>query len=319
MRAPSVLCQSCWTRRHDRVRHNSSVTISLRRPRRPSPSRGDIVFTVPPRGSMRHPPSGGSRRRRTGPGWAVNRCFSAVLLWGSGQCHADTPRAEAHRAERCPQPVRPVPGRLLQAVAGDLGGELGAGGDVELGEHVHQVGLHGPPRDVLPLADLRVGQPCRRPSWRRPARPGSGWPSRNPAERAARAHSARPASVTASPARRPCHQQTAFSARAPRGTRAGRARDARPARRHAGGRAANTVPAGARPWPSVKQPTVRTDRPGGPDTVRYTSVDTATRRPEVTRPDTWRDKNKTARRARFRSQRAVYAGGGRCWVRTNVG
>jgi tetratricopeptide (TPR) repeat protein len=35
----------------------------------------------------------------------------------------------------------------------------GAGGDVELGEHVHQVGLHGPPRDVLLLADLRVGQP----------------------------------------------------------------------------------------------------------------------------------------------------------------
>jgi hypothetical protein len=33
MRAPSVLCQSCWTRRHDRVRHDSSVTISLRRPR----------------------------------------------------------------------------------------------------------------------------------------------------------------------------------------------------------------------------------------------------------------------------------------------
>jgi hypothetical protein len=45
-------------------------------------------------------------------------------------------RAEAHRAERCPQPVRPVPGELLQAMAGDLGGELGAGGDVELGEHV---------------------------------------------------------------------------------------------------------------------------------------------------------------------------------------
>jgi len=25
----------------------------------------------------------------------------------------------------------------------------------------------------------------------------------------------------------------------------------------------------ARPWPSVKQPTVRTDRPHGPDAVRY--------------------------------------------------
>jgi hypothetical protein len=49
MRALSVFCQSCWTRRHDRVRHDSSVTISLRRPRRPSPSRGGTVFTMPPR------------------------------------------------------------------------------------------------------------------------------------------------------------------------------------------------------------------------------------------------------------------------------
>jgi len=48
-----------------------------------------------------------------------------------------------------------VPGRLLLAVAGDLGGELGAQGDVERGEHVHQVGLRGPPRDVLPLAEAR--------------------------------------------------------------------------------------------------------------------------------------------------------------------
>jgi tetratricopeptide (TPR) repeat protein len=34
----------------------------------------------------------------------------------------------------------------------------GAEGDVELGGHVHRAGLHGPPRDVLPLADLRAGQ-----------------------------------------------------------------------------------------------------------------------------------------------------------------
>ena len=33
---------------------------------------------------------------------------------------------------------------------------------------------------------------------------------------------------------------------------------------------------GPRPWPSVKQPTVRTDRPGAPTPVRYASVDTAT-------------------------------------------
>jgi len=53
----------------------------------------------------------------------------------------------------------------------------------------------------------------------------------------------------------------------------------------------------ARPWPSVKQPTVRTDRPSGPDAVRYTSVDTATHRLTVTNRDTGRDKKETARLA----------------------
>jgi hypothetical protein len=75
----------------------------------------------------------------------------------------------------------------------------------------------------------------------------------------------------------------------------------------------------ARPWPSAEKPTVRTDRPHGPDAVRYTSVDTATHRPAVKHPDTWRDTKKTAPGAGFRSQGAVFAGGGRCWVRTNVG
>ena len=75
----------------------------------------------------------------------------------------------------------------------------------------------------------------------------------------------------------------------------------------------------ARPWPSVESPTVYTDRPGSPDVVRYASVDTATHRLTVIHADTWRDKKKTARRSRFRSQRAVSAGSGRCWVRTNVG
>ena len=46
---------------------------------------------------------------------------------------------------------------VLGAMASDLCGELGAGGDVELGEHVGQVGLHGPARDVQPVADLGVG------------------------------------------------------------------------------------------------------------------------------------------------------------------
>ena len=138
--------------------------------------------------------------------------------------------------------------------------------------------------------------------------------------RATRARSARPAIVTLS------RTALVISASAfpvpPRvpGNHPGRRRahrDARPTRaaRQAGKHAASA----ARPWPSVEKPTVRTDRPDGMDAVRYTSVDTATRRLTVTRRETRRDKKKTARRARFRSQRAVSAGGGRCWVRTNVG
>jgi hypothetical protein len=83
-------------------------------------------------------------------------------------------------------------------------------------------------------------------------------------------------------------------------------------------RSRNGHPRGPCPWPSVEKPTVCTDRSGGPDAVRYTSVDTATHRRTVTHCDTRRDKNKTAPRARFRSQGAVYADGGRCWVRTSV-
>jgi hypothetical protein len=55
----------------------------------------------------------------------------------------------------------------------------------------------------------------------------------------------------------------------------------------------------ARPWPSVKKPTVRTDRPGGMDAVRYASVDTATHRPAVIHTDTRRDEKKNGPRAAF--------------------
>jgi hypothetical protein len=48
-----------------------------------------------------------------------------------------------------------------------------------------------------------------------------------------------------------------------------------------------------------EKPTVRTDRPGGPDAVRYTSVDTATYRLTVTHADTWRDKKEMAPTAAF--------------------
>ena len=42
-----------------------------------------------------------------------------------------------------------------------------------------------------------------------------------------------------------------------------------------------------------------THRSFRPDAVRYMSVTTATHRPTVTHPDTWRDKKETARRAAF--------------------
>jgi len=51
---------------------------------------------------------------------------------------------------------------------------------------------------------------------------------------------------------------------------------------------------GARPWPSVETPTVRTDRPHGPAPVRYASVDTATCRAMALRDDTGRYNRETA-------------------------
>ena len=45
-----------------------------------------------------------------------------------------------------------------------------------------------------------------------------------------------------------------------------------------------------------------THRSFRPDAVRYMSVTTATHRPTVTHPDTWRDKKETARRAAFPQQ-----------------
>ena len=131
-----------------------------------------------------------------------------------------------------------------------------------------------------------------------PGCPGPGTPAVN--ARATRACSARPPSRSPGqppwpPADPPCPARPAA-----RETTRGRSRahgDARPARRPASspGYAAGA----ARPWPSVKQPTVRTDRDEGTNPVRYASVDTATRRPAVTHRDTWRDKNKTAPTAAF--------------------
>ena len=48
--------------------------------------------------------------------------------------------------------------RLAGPTAGHVDGELSTGGNVQLGEHVREVGLHGTTRYVQPLADLGIGQ-----------------------------------------------------------------------------------------------------------------------------------------------------------------
>jgi hypothetical protein len=55
------------------------------------------------------------------------------------------------------------------------------------------------------------------------------------------------------------------------------------------------------------------------DAVRYMSVHSGTHRDLAAHRRTQRDNGKTARDAGFPRPRAVCAGGGRCWVRTNVG
>jgi len=100
--------------------------------------------------------------------------------------------------------------------------------------------------------------------------PGPGIPAVN--ARATRARSVRPATVTLSRTTALAASAPAFPGppRVPGTTRDhGRAhRDARSAQRRASspGHAADA----ARPWPSVKQPTVRTDRPGArtPSAIR---------------------------------------------------
>ncbi len=155
---------------------------------------------------MRHPPSGGSRRRRTGPGWAVNRCFSAVCCGGEDSAGQIRPArkltGQSAVLSRCDRCRGGCCRRWRVTWAASWAREAMSSLANTYTRWVCTVRR----QMYCPLADLRVGQPCRRPSWRRPAQPGSGWPSR-----------------------------TAFPARTPRGTRAGRARDARPARRHTGG------------------------------------------------------------------------------------
>ena len=61
------------------------------------------------------------------------------------------------------------------------------------------------------------------------------------------------------------------------------------------------------------------DRSFGPDAVRYMSVTIATPCPTAAHDETRREKKETARRAAFPQPGGRFRGGGRCWVRTNVG
>src|SRR5208282_693166 len=92
--------------------------------------------------------------------------------------------------------------------------------------------------------------------------PGPSTPAVN--ARATRARSARPATVTLSRTTALAIRAPAFPARPrpgkPPGTAGGTYGDARPTRRPASSQ--ETAAGAARPWPSVKQPTVRTDREG---------------------------------------------------------
>jgi hypothetical protein len=101
------------------------------------------------------------------------------------------------------------------------------------------------------------------------------------------------------PNRRPGHQRTRPSPPVP-GEPPGRQADTGMHAPLGGACQAGKTPASAaRPRPSVEKPTVRTDRPHGPDAVRYTSVDTATQRSAARQGDTPRDREETARIAAF--------------------
>jgi hypothetical protein len=68
---------------------------------------------------------------------------------------------------------------------------------------------------------------------------------------------------------------------------------------------------------SAKRAVIRTSF--RPDPVRHMSVATATHRPAVTHPDTWRDEKETARRAAFPQQGGRFRRWWQVWVRTRVG
>ena len=142
------------------------------------------------------------------------------------------------------------------------------------------------------MPDTVAEQPAHQQGGVIPARvPRSEHPPTNTG--ATRARSARPATVTLS-------RTAALAISAPRlpprpGGTTGPPGDTPMHARLSGARQAGKR---RQRGPSVAvrgKPTVRTDRPDGPDAVRYTSVDTATQRSTARQDDTSRDREETAR------------------------
>jgi hypothetical protein len=217
-----------------------------------------------------------------------------------------------------PRPGQPQPPDTFRLITG--GPHLRHSPAAAVGDVDPDHAAGGPDRDRLPLRaraavpDAVAEQLTSSAASSPHGCPGPSTPAVN--TRATRARSARPAIVTLS---RTALVISAFAfpgpPRVPGNHPGPGGHTGMRAARQAGKHAASA----ARPWPSAEKPTVRTDRPDGMDAVRYASVDTATHRLAATRHDTRRDEKKTACLARIRSQGAVSAGGGRCWVRTNVG
>jgi hypothetical protein len=206
-----------------------------------------------------------------------------------------------------PRPDQPQPPDTFRLITG--GPQLRHSPAAAVGDVDPDHAAGGPDRDRLPLRaraavpDAVAEQLTSSAASSPHGCPGSSTPAVN--TRATRARSARPAIVT--------HSRTALvinasafpvPPRVPGTTQGADGHTGMHARLGAARQAGKHAASAARPWPSVKKPTVRTDRPDGMAAVRYASVNTATRRLTVTHRDTRRDKKKTAPGTRFRSRGA---------------
>ena len=150
-----------------------------------------------------------------------------------------------------------------------------------------------PVRATRGAAPATAGRPARGTAIRMPCRHAS----RSAAGRATRRQPPWARELPENPSIHQAPPRQQIGTQTPAALLAHRRRQSRHSRPGASARLSSACEAGmGTPRPlSVavrEKPTVRTDRPGGPDAVRYTSVDTATHRPAVTHPDTRRDKRK---------------------------